>query len=73
MLLCVEKHGVTSRWKKLGVYLRIPLPRLDVIEADHAKTDDRVIDMLGFWLKTGSATKQELISALREITKTSAD
>ena len=73
MLSYVEQHGVTSDWKKLGVYLRILLSKLKVIEADHAKADDRMLDMLDLWLKTGTATKQELINALSKITKTSAD
>ena len=69
VLFHVEQHGVTSEWKKLGAYLGIPLYKLKVIEADHAKADDRMMDTLDLWLKTGTATKQELIDALRKITK----
>ena len=69
VLFYVEQHGVTPHWKKLGVYLGILLFKLNVIEVDHAKADDRMMDMLDLWLKTGTATKQELIDALRKITK----
>ena len=73
MFFYVEQHGVTSHWKKLGLYLRILLPELNVIEADYAKADDRMMTILDHWLKGGKATKQVLKDALRKITKTSAD
>ena len=73
VLFYVEQYGVTSHWKKLGVYLRILLPELEVIEADHPKADERMMAMLDFWLRTGTATKQGLIGALSKTTKTSAD
>ena len=73
VLFIVEQQGVISHWKKLGVYLRIQLPELEVIEADHAKADDRMMTMLDHWLKSGTATKQVLIDALRKITKSSAN
>ena len=60
-------------WKKLGVYLRIQLPELEVIEADHVKADDRMITMLDHWLMSDTATKQVLIDALRKITKSSTN
>ena len=69
----VEQQGVTSDWKKLGLYLRILLPELKVIEADYAKADDRMMTMLDHWLKSSTATKQVLIDALRKITKTSTN
>ena len=69
VLSYVEQHGLTSDWKKLGVYLRIPLSKLKVIEADHDKADDRMMDTLDLWLKTSTATKQVLINALKKTTK----
>ena len=73
VLFCVEQHGVMPNWMKLGVYLRIPLSKLEVIEADRDKVDSRMMAMLDLWLKTGTATKQGLINALRKTTKSSAD
>ena len=70
VLFYVEQHGLTAHWKKLGAYLGIPFPELDVIEVDRAKADDRMMALLDFWLRTGAATKQELINALRKTTKT---
>ena len=67
VLFYVEQHGVTPHWKKLGVYLGILLFKLNVIEVDHAKADERMMAMLDHWLRTGTATKQELIDALRKI------
>ena len=69
----MEQHGVTSQWKKLGVYLGILLFKLEVIRADHAGADDRMMAMLDLWLRTGTATKQVLVDALRKTTKTSAN
>ena len=73
MLSYVEQHGVTSHWKRLGVYLRIPFFKLEVIEANHYKVDERMMDMLDLWLRTGTATKQQLINALGKITKLDHD
>ena len=69
VLFYVEQHGVTPHWKKLGVYLGILLFKLNVIETDHGKADDCMMAMLDLWLRTGTATKQELIDALIKITK----
>ena len=69
VLFYVEQHSVTPHWKKLGVYLGIVFSKLDVIELDRGKADDCMMAMLDLWLRTGTATKQELIDALRKITK----
>ena len=69
MLFCVEQYGVTPHWKKLGVYLGLLLFKLNVIEVDQGKADDCMMAMLDLWLRTGTATKQELTDALRKITK----
>ena len=69
VLSYVEQHGVTVDWMKLGVYLGILFSKLKVIEANHAKADERMMDTLDQWLKIGTATKQVLINALRKTTK----
>ena len=73
MLFYVEQQGATPHWKKLGLYLDILLSELEMIEADRAKVDDRIMTMLDRWLRSGTATKQVLIDALRKITKTKAN
>ena len=69
----MEQYGATPHWKKLGLYLDLPFTKLGMIEADHAKVDDRIMTMLDHWLRSNTATKQGLINALRRIAKTSTN
>ena len=46
MALC---NRVADKWKRLGVYLRLPKPALDTIK--HENSEDCLMEMLDCWLK----------------------
>ena len=50
-LLDALQHKVAHKWKTLGIFLKIPIGRLDNIEAKHHDPEDRLREMLQVWLK----------------------
>ena len=56
---------VSTRWYTIGMYLDIPEPTLNEIEADYNNTDRKLIAMIAAWIHTGEATWSGLISAVQ--------
>ena len=57
---------MTVKWKIIGARLGLSPSDLDVIEADNARTENRSMDMLVHWLRSGEATKQALQKAMKK-------
>lgn len=53
-------------WKEIGIGLGLQWERLEIIEADHCKSENRCIEMLYSWLqiKNNDATWKELLLVL---------
>ena len=49
---------VISRWKPIGLALRLTPDRLDVIKRDHRLSEDCLTEVLTLWLKRNYETKQ---------------
>ena len=45
---------VSVKWHTIGVYLRLPKGKLDVIESDFPNTDRRLTEMIDTWINTGT-------------------
>ena len=41
----------STKWKSIGLQLGIPLHRLDVIEINESNLDNKLMRMIGDWLK----------------------
>ena len=67
VLVCLNECGVVTRWKKIGALLGLLYSNLQMIQKDESDEENRLIAMLNLWLKTGTATKQALMSAMRSI------
>lgn len=67
VLTCLSKCGVVTRWKKIGVLLDVPYSKLQVIQKDETDEEDRLTAMLYQWLNTGTATKQALMNAMKNV------
>ena len=65
----LEEGGfTTSRWRKLGLRLRIRNDDLKTIEYNYPKDADRCLEeCLIKWLKTGKATYTGLAEALKKM------
>ena len=65
MLSCLEARGLGAQWKRIGVFLKLPYPDMDVIEKDRTGVQDRLMAMVYQWLTTGTATKKALGDVLK--------
>ena len=54
-------------WKVLGLRLGLPFNDLEAIKHNNPRVIDCKLAMLHQWLRTGRATRQSLVSALREM------
>ena len=70
----LEEGGfTTSRWRKLGLRLRIRNDDLKTIEYNYPKDADRCLEeCLVKWLKTGKATYTGLAEALKKMGEVAA-
>ena len=55
-----------ARWREIGTGLELTQGRLEIIEADHNKSEKKCNAMLSYWLmeKADSATWKKLLSVL---------
>ena len=68
LILRVVNHYVPVEWYRIGTELRIPQSELKTIEADHLKTNRRIIEMLHTWITNDEeSTWQVLIDALQAL------
>ena len=61
--------NVITEWRTLGIQLNVPQHKLDKIEIERLKVDDRMEQMVAYWLNNAKATWKELIDALNKIDK----
>ena len=54
-------------WDHLGLFLGIKCGKLNVFKYDCQKVEECRKEMIHHWLKSGTATRQNLISALKAI------
>ena len=53
-----ELIPVATRWKYIGLALRLDPAQLSIIESDHGRVDDRLTEVLHLWLKKGYDTEK---------------
>ena len=67
VLLYLEDQGLITRWKKIGVMLRLPHSDLEVIKRNQPDEEERLMAMLDQWLTSGRATKEALVDVLQTL------
>ena len=67
VLQYLEAQDITTRWKRIGVQLKLSYGDLDKIESNKASVEDCAMAMLYQWLISGRATKQALIDAVQVV------
>ena len=63
---------IANEWKTIGILLKLPPGRLDSIENENNKDNDRLREMVAEWLKTLDATWGYLIAAVKPMNKARA-
>ena len=64
-----ELHGTESKWKDIGIFLKIKHSTLDKIQSEHkSSVADCNREMLTDWLRNGEATWKKLVKALKSKT-----
>ena len=66
LLLFLKKQGLVSRWRMIGLVLKLAYDNLEVIKCNNDNVEDRAAAMLHQWLSSGRATKQALVEAVQE-------
>ena len=66
VLLFLRKQGLVSRWRMIGLVLKLAYDNLEVIQYDRDSMEDRAAAMLHQWLTSGRATKRALMEAVQE-------
>lgn len=61
-----DLHEVFSIWYTLGMNLDVSLSSLDQIDHDCKECSMCMIKMLKVWINSGTATRAQLVQALRE-------
>lgn len=62
-----ELHGTDSKWKAIGIQLRLPFTCLEKIEKEHSGNyEECSLGMQIAWLRSKTATWKSLIAALRK-------
>lgn len=63
-----KTRHVSAQWKVLGVFLRVPMSRLDAIQLENHNVDSCMLAMLHAWMKQdGQHLKEKLEDALKEL------
>ena len=65
VLISLQKRGLTTRWKKIGVLLQVPYPDLEIIKRNEDDEEGRMMATLNKWLTSGNASKEALANALQ--------
>ena len=63
----MEKHSLVFRWRRIGLELNLTYSDLKVIKCNNESVEDCATAMLHQWLKSGRATKQALVEAVRVV------
>ena len=63
----LEARDITSRWRRIGLQLKLSYGDLESIASNKASVEDRAMAMLHQWLISDRATKQALIDAVRVV------
>ena len=63
---------IANEWKTIGILLKLSPGRLDSIEKENNKDNDRLREMVAEWLKTLDATWGYLIAAVNPVNKARA-
>ena len=58
---------IANKWKTIGTLLELPSGKLDSIQAESHRDNDRMREMVVEWLKTLDATWEDLITAVKEV------
>ena len=65
VLTCFESFGLVTRWKKIGLRLKVSYSDLQMIGKEEMGENDRLVAMLHKWLRGGKATSRDLATALK--------
>lgn len=58
-------HGTETKWKLIGIQLKIPMSKMKKIESEYQGLEERNLQMQIAWLQTGTATWEKLVTALK--------
>ena len=62
----LEHVNVSTKWRLVGIQLKLDTKRLDAIDADCADTDTKLSKMYELWLSTTpSATRGQLLQVFK--------
>ena len=60
-----DKDFPNHKWHKIGVKLNIKYNQLQDIKSENSECYDRLCECIAVWLKTGRATYNKLIDAVK--------
>ena len=61
-----EHVNVGTRWRQVGIQLKLETKELDAIDAEHKRVADKVSAMYKLWLGTNpNASRRQLLEVLR--------
>ena len=63
-----EVYEIRAKWKQLGVELNLTPGTIDSIELKRQTPADRLYEILHEWLKSGNATREDLLHSLEQET-----
>ena len=62
-----KARQVSADWKVLGVFLEVPINRLNAIQQENHSVDSCIMAMLHEWMKGDHDSKEKLEVALKEV------
>ena len=63
-----KARDVSAHWKVLGVFLKVPISRLEAIKQDNHAVDDCMLAMLHAWMNQDDQHSEEKLEvALKEV------
>ena len=63
--LLSDLNEMAAFWFTVGLFLKVPYSKLEVIRKDHRDSMDCLREMLATWLQSGEASAAELVHALK--------